>query len=591
MNNPKISIIIPFNNIEGYLTSCLDSLVNQTMGDLEFICVDDGSTDNSLQVVLDYQKNDPRFKVIKVDEKRGQAFARNRGLEIATGEYIGFVDGDDWVEINMFEKMYENAARFDSDIVICATHVHNEYTQKSSHDDAYYNLDTFDSSFDERSFSPLETKDILLNLNVVIWNKLYKREFLNEIGAKFSEGYIYEDLPFFFETYLPAKKISLVRDFLYFYRTNRTGSTMSTLEHKVLDRIDMVSLTHEFLKKASFYEEIKQDVLAWIISDLFHRYTLVDKKYLKEFYFKMKKVFLTIDETELDPSKLKYLYYHKEFQLVKKVSFEEFNKRLLNKFKFSKKMVHDAKSDRDFKIYEIEQKYIRKINEIEVENKKYNKAEIEEQKEWFEQKLKAEMDSFSQSLDDEKQKSVEYLREWYENELQNQKNWYQNELLEQKSRIEQEVEKIRCVQKEYYEKTLKIQTENQKQWLEEDFERRLNEKTTYFENEVIKHQQWHQENLNKELENLKNAYEADHQNQLEAQKRWFSEELQQNTVYYQELLKKELESQKNWYENEIQNRLNEQKAWFEEQMRPVRFIIKVINRLKKIKNNLKKHLG
>ena len=105
MGNVKISIIVPVFNVEKYLSECLNSLINQTLKDIEIICVDDGSTDSSPSILEEFRNKDERIKVIR-QENSGVSVARNNGLAIAQGEYVGFVDSDDWVDADFFEKLY-----------------------------------------------------------------------------------------------------------------------------------------------------------------------------------------------------------------------------------------------------------------------------------------------------------------------------------------------------------------------------------------------------------------------------------------------------------------------------------------------------
>ena len=114
---PKVSVIVPVYNVAPYLARCLDSLVGQTLKDIEIICVDDKSTDNSLDVLHEYAAKDARITVIALSENSGVAVARNAGLDVACGEYIGFVDSDDYVDSDFYEKLYDIAVESETDIV------------------------------------------------------------------------------------------------------------------------------------------------------------------------------------------------------------------------------------------------------------------------------------------------------------------------------------------------------------------------------------------------------------------------------------------------------------------------------------------
>ena len=115
---PKISVIIPVYNVEKYLPKCLDSLINQTLSDIEIICINDCSTDNSLEILEEYASKDERIKIIDLKENQGAAAARNKGLEIAKGEYLGFVDPDDYVDLNFYEELYKKGTILNSSLSI-----------------------------------------------------------------------------------------------------------------------------------------------------------------------------------------------------------------------------------------------------------------------------------------------------------------------------------------------------------------------------------------------------------------------------------------------------------------------------------------
>ena len=114
---PKVSVIIPVYNVEPYLRKCLDSVVNQTLRDIEIICVDDGSTDGSAAILSEYAAKDPRVKVL-MHEHANAGAARNAGMSVATGEYLGFVDSDDWCDLTLFEKAYAKAKADNADVVL-----------------------------------------------------------------------------------------------------------------------------------------------------------------------------------------------------------------------------------------------------------------------------------------------------------------------------------------------------------------------------------------------------------------------------------------------------------------------------------------
>ena len=327
---PKVSVIIPFNNVENYIEECLNSVLSQTLDDIEIILINDASTDRTLEIVEGYLQKDSRIKLININERKGQGFARNRGIEIATGEYIGFVDSDDFIEPDMFECLYNSAKTNNTDISMCQVREYDDINENYITSD-YYSLSCL-SSFQNDVFSAEDTKNCILDINVALWNKIYKREYLNNIGEKFPEGFIYEDLPFFFGTYLPAKRIQIVWKNLYSYRINRKNSTMQQFNNKILDRLPMVSLTYEKLKQVPYLSDLKQKIQAWIINDLFHRYSLLKENYHKEFFFLMKKIFQSLEIENPEDDFWKRVYHFQGYLLVINNTFEDFNNKVFTEY-------------------------------------------------------------------------------------------------------------------------------------------------------------------------------------------------------------------------------------------------------------------
>ena len=190
----KVSIIVPFYNVEDYIERCLDSLVNQTLREIEIILVNDGSKDKSADIAFKYLNKYP--DKIKYVEKinGGLSDARNYGMEYATGEYIAFIDSDDYVERDMYEKMYSVAKRENSDMVECDFYW--EYQNKSKVDcgKKYTNK-----------------KEMIEKIRVVAWNKLIRRKILEKSNIKFPKGLRYEDVEFTYKLIPFIKKFSFCK--------------------------------------------------------------------------------------------------------------------------------------------------------------------------------------------------------------------------------------------------------------------------------------------------------------------------------------------------------------------------------------------
>ncbi len=343
----KVSVIMSLYNVEFYMRVAIESVLNQTLSDIELICINDGSSDFSLQTAQEYAKKDARVKIITYEESKGQAYARNRGIDIACGKYIGFVDGDDWIESTMLEKLYENAEKNEAEVTCCSAALYNELTQECDFKNAYYNMSLMPSDLDNRVFSHEDTKNLLTGcINVALWNKLYRLDFMNENKIRFPEFFIYEDMPFFYEVWFKAKRITLIRDCCYYYRVNRSGSTMSKIGNKVLDRPEMMALAYEMFKKLPYFEEIKTQVAAWIIDDLFHRYTLVEARYRKEFFFLMKKLFKNLDLEGVDIEQLSKCYCYKEYCNCVEMKYDDFVRSLCDTYVRAKKTENELRSEK-----------------------------------------------------------------------------------------------------------------------------------------------------------------------------------------------------------------------------------------------------
>ena len=215
---PKISIIVPVYNVEKYIDKCLRSLTQQTLQDIEIIIVNDGSLDNSVEIIEKYVKENPTK--IKYYEKKngGLSSARNYGLEYAIGDYIAFLDSDDYVDFNMYEEMYNLAKKENADMVECDFIWEWEYGKKI---------------FDKRR--EYKTKEEMMKKpRVVAWNKIYKREIINKYKIRFPEGLIYEDMEFFYKLLPHLNRISYINKYFVHY-TQREDSITNKQTQKVED--------------------------------------------------------------------------------------------------------------------------------------------------------------------------------------------------------------------------------------------------------------------------------------------------------------------------------------------------------------------
>ena len=222
MNNPKVSVIIPVYNTEKYLRECLDSVVNQTLKDIEIICVDDGSTDGSLEILQEYAAKDSRFSVFS-QEDSGQSVARNVAMKRAHGKYFFFLDSDDYLETVALERMAVLADAEELDVVVCGRTIHYE------RDDLPRELaPNSEEQTPVRSGVAYmrEAKNGQYYFNSVI-TKLVLRQLVEDYGISFPKGMIHEDTLFIFLVFMAASRVVQIPDELYVRRI-RENSTMTT---------------------------------------------------------------------------------------------------------------------------------------------------------------------------------------------------------------------------------------------------------------------------------------------------------------------------------------------------------------------------
>ncbi len=214
----KVTIIVPVYNQENYLRECLDSLINQTLKDIEILCIDDGSTDSSSEILYAYEVQDKRVKVI-YKENTGYGDSVNVGLSRAESKYIGIVESDDFVERDMFERLYQKAEEFNTDII--KADYYNYYT-KSGLAQKTNNFDTFSKN----QILSQEEKNNLVFAASSIWCGLYRKDFLRDNNIWFlnSPGASYQDTSFSFISNITAKRIVLIDKALLFYRSDNINS-------------------------------------------------------------------------------------------------------------------------------------------------------------------------------------------------------------------------------------------------------------------------------------------------------------------------------------------------------------------------------
>ncbi len=225
MSDTKISIIVPCYNVEKYLARCLDSLIAQTFPDIEIICIDDKSTDRTLEILHSYAQHDNRITVIDFPENRGVAAARNIGLHRARGQYVGFIDPDDYIDADFYEKLYNKIESTNADLVKTAVYVTNAKTNECSLSDLNDRM-----------------RDNHIHFTWQFWSALYRRDFLMKHNIEFPAGVITgQDSVFLTHVTLKTDNIQFVDDTFYHYFMFNTGSLDSEYlpKRKSESKLDM----------------------------------------------------------------------------------------------------------------------------------------------------------------------------------------------------------------------------------------------------------------------------------------------------------------------------------------------------------------
>ncbi len=238
----KVSIIVPFYNVENYIETCLESLVNQTLEDIEIILVNDGSKDNSEKIAQKFIQNYPNKIVYLKKENGGLSDARNYAIPKAKGEYIAFIDSDDYVEINMYEEMYKKAKEENLDYVEC--NFLWEYPDKV--------LESKGTQYKDK-------KEMFIKARVVAWNKLIKKEIVQKNKIEFPKGYRYEDVEFFYKLLPYINNYGIVeKPFIHYIQ--RENSISNVQNSKTKDIINVLGHVIEYYKQNNLFAEYKEEI-------------------------------------------------------------------------------------------------------------------------------------------------------------------------------------------------------------------------------------------------------------------------------------------------------------------------------------------
>ena len=315
----EISVIVPVYNVEDYLAKCLESVISQTFEDIEILCVNDGSTDNSAKILEKYAEFDKRIKIF-TEENEGISSARNCALNHVKGKYIFYVDPDDYISTNALEQLHNKAIKNNADLVLYDFIQGGEDAKTGKHLTIFELKDYLNSVFN----IDIIGAGMYKNIPFTAWSKLYKWDLVKDI--RFNEGMVYEDLPYWAYVFTHAKRIAYINKPYYYYFIFRGGSIMNALGERVCDVVKSYNMVEKIFKDAGYWESCKYNMQLLRILDYTRKFRLVKPEF-RELFFN------TIKQTgvEIDPEYYKGKdYYPIDYEAIEK--FKNFNKMNFDEF-------------------------------------------------------------------------------------------------------------------------------------------------------------------------------------------------------------------------------------------------------------------
>lgn len=290
----KLSIVVPIYKVERYLRECVDSILAQSLKDIEIILVDDGSPDTCPQIVDDYARKDKR--IVAVHQKNsGYSAAVNRGIELASGEYIGIIESDDWIEPDMYEKLYESAKRYDTDVTKGMFTKYNSTLPVDARDEVFRNPSGVDLSLAPDGAFKITDWPKLLAFHASIWSSIYRASFIKNHKIPETAGASYQDFPFMIDIMTSASSISVVRKPLVHWRNDPDqGNSTSARGEKLLLMAKNSKTGIEIVKKSGLYDELKEALYVHVVWTNMGFFQNIDGKYRHEYYRLLRELFLPL---------------------------------------------------------------------------------------------------------------------------------------------------------------------------------------------------------------------------------------------------------------------------------------------------------
>jgi len=304
----KVSVIIPIYNVEQYLEKCLDSVINQTYKNLEIICVNDCSSDNSLEILKKYTASDKRIQIVNRIQNGGSSATRHSGLDVATGEYIYFLDSDDWISLDYIEKMLKAITKYNQN-AICCTNIVTVYEDGS-------NAQLIKRDFDEGIFPYYKSCQMP-------WSWLLKKSFLDKFEIIFPLGLKYEDTYFYNVLIRSLQNIYIINSTVYYHFENK-NSVMGSSKNRTINDFDIIEITDLIYK----YYKNNNLIDKWSIPFFYMpKYMLNIHGNKQEFFFRLKKLFIKMESDVFNNESL-YSDLELDFfkNLISKENYNDFKK-------------------------------------------------------------------------------------------------------------------------------------------------------------------------------------------------------------------------------------------------------------------------
>lgn len=331
---PKISIIIPIYNSEKYLKKCLDSVINQTLEDIEIICIDDCSTDNSRKILEEYKAKDNRIKLLFNKENKGQGYTRNIGIDTAIGEYIGFIDSDDEIEKKYYQYLYSRAK--DNCVDMASANIMYHFEENNTKQ-----MGSWIKKSEQKGELLIDLKDklsrVYCNCATSPCKHIYKREMIINHKIRFASGLFHEDQYYNLKAYYYANKVITeeINSPIYYYLVHKDSSMnkdvkSANYKKTKFDQIEIIKKSLEFLHDQNVSDEII-NILLDAYKTLIHNNILsfIDTMYISEYIIEAKK----IGFDDKFKKKLTLLYY------FNKLNINQDMIKLTNKIKRIKKYI------------------------------------------------------------------------------------------------------------------------------------------------------------------------------------------------------------------------------------------------------------